>query len=65
MNFVLTSICNLKIKLKAELAKGHVFEGWHEEEIDFAPTYKYNQNSDDYYVSEHRLKAKERRTPAW
>ncbi|KZV21762.1 hypothetical protein F511_02920 [Dorcoceras hygrometricum] len=39
--------------------------GWHEDEIEFAPTYKYNQNSDDYYVSDHRLKAKKRRAPAW
>ncbi|XP_073023318.1 type IV inositol polyphosphate 5-phosphatase 9 [Primulina eburnea] len=52
-------------QLKAELAEGHVFEGWHEEEIEFAPTYKYNQNSDDYYVSNHKLKAKEKRAPAW
>ncbi|XP_073138137.1 type IV inositol polyphosphate 5-phosphatase 9-like [Henckelia pumila] len=52
-------------QLKAELAEGHVFEGWHEEEIEFAPTYKYNQNSDDYYVTDHKLKATERRAPAW
>ncbi|KAK6123780.1 hypothetical protein DH2020_042477 [Rehmannia glutinosa] len=52
-------------QLKAELAKGRVFEGWHEKEIEFAPTYKYHQNSDDYYGSNHKIKAKRMRAPAW
>ncbi|CAA3019563.1 type IV inositol polyphosphate 5-phosphatase 9-like [Olea europaea subsp. europaea] len=52
-------------QLKTELAKDHVFEGWHEEEIKFAPTYKYNQNSDDYYGCNKRIKEKKRRSPAW
>ncbi|KAG8379511.1 hypothetical protein BUALT_Bualt07G0096100 [Buddleja alternifolia] len=52
-------------QLKAELIKGHIFEGWHEKEIEFAPTYKYDQNSDDYYGSNHKIKAKTRRAPAW
>ncbi|XP_051115904.1 type IV inositol polyphosphate 5-phosphatase 9-like [Andrographis paniculata] len=52
-------------QLKAELAKGRVFEGWHEEEIEFAPTYKYDQNSDDYYGSSHNMKATRKRSPAW
>ncbi|KAI3455119.1 hypothetical protein Pfo_011782 [Paulownia fortunei] len=52
-------------QLKAELTKGRVFEGWHEKEIEFAPTYKYDKNSDDYYGSDHKIKAKRMRAPAW
>ncbi|XP_011073586.2 type IV inositol polyphosphate 5-phosphatase 9-like isoform X3 [Sesamum indicum] len=52
-------------QLKAELRKGHVFEGWNEKEIEFAPTYKYDQDSDDYYGSNHKIKAKRMRAPAW
>ncbi|KAG6412348.1 hypothetical protein SASPL_125025 [Salvia splendens] len=36
-------------QLIAEMNKGRAFEEWHEELIEFAPTYKYDQNSDDYY----------------
>ncbi|CAA3007853.1 type IV inositol polyphosphate 5-phosphatase 9-like isoform X1 [Olea europaea subsp. europaea] len=52
-------------QLKAEQAKGHVFEGWQEEEIEFAPTYKYYQNSDDYYGCNQKINEKKRRAPAW
>ncbi|KAM7482888.1 hypothetical protein LguiB_007471 [Lonicera macranthoides] len=51
--------------LKAELMEGHIFEGWQEEAINFAPTYKYNPNSDDYYGCNQDGKGKKRRTPAW
>ncbi|KAL0415568.1 UNVERIFIED_CONTAM: Type IV inositol polyphosphate 5-phosphatase 9 [Sesamum latifolium] len=52
-------------QLKAELRNGHVFAGWNEKEIEFAPTYKYDQDSDDYYGSNHKIKAKRMRAPAW
>ncbi|EPS70173.1 hypothetical protein M569_04590, partial [Genlisea aurea] len=52
-------------QLKAEMKRGHVFEGWQEKEIDFAPTYKYNKNSDDYYGSNQIIKTKLTRAPAW
>lgn len=45
--------------------EGHVFEGWQEEAINFAPTYKYYPNSDDYYGCSQDGKGKKRRTPAW
>ncbi|PIN21844.1 hypothetical protein CDL12_05445 [Handroanthus impetiginosus] len=51
-------------QLKVELTKGRVFEGWHEKEIDFAPTYKYDQNSDDYCGSDHKMKARRMKAPA-
>ncbi|KAL1541751.1 phosphoinositide 5-phosphatase [Salvia divinorum] len=52
-------------QLRAEMSKGHVFEEWHEGLIEFPPTYKYDQNSDDYYGSGHKEKAKRMRAPAW
>ncbi|KAH6807675.1 DNAse I-like superfamily protein [Perilla frutescens var. frutescens] len=52
-------------QLKAEMNKGHVFEDWHEGVIEFAPTYKYDQNSSDYYGSNHKIKVKRMRAPAW
>ncbi|KAL3835385.1 hypothetical protein ACJIZ3_010121 [Penstemon smallii] len=52
-------------QLKSELIDGHVFEGWNENEIEFAPTYKYNKNSDDYYGSNIKRKGERRRAPAW
>nr|GMD68577.1 type IV inositol polyphosphate 5-phosphatase 9-like isoform X1 [Ipomoea batatas] len=52
-------------QLKSELTEGHVFEGWHEEEIKFAPTYKYNTNSEDYYDCDQKRHSKKCRTPAW
>ncbi|CAN4089271.1 unnamed protein product [Withania somnifera] len=53
-------------QLKAELREGCIFEGWNEEEIEFAPTYKYNPDSDDYYGFNNQKGKKEKnRTPAW
>ncbi|XP_057804814.1 type IV inositol polyphosphate 5-phosphatase 9-like isoform X1 [Salvia miltiorrhiza] len=52
-------------QLRAEMNKGRVFEEWHEELIEFAPTYKYDRNSDDYYGSDHKIKVKRMRAPAW
>ncbi|KAK8597350.1 hypothetical protein V6N12_065820 [Hibiscus sabdariffa] len=49
-------------QLVQELQKGRTFDGWSEGVIDFAPTYKYELNSDKYYGED--LKAG-RRTPAW
>lgn len=45
--------------------KGRVFEDWHEELIEFAPTYKYDLNSNDYYGSYNKIKVKRMRAPAW
>ncbi|KAG6404114.1 hypothetical protein SASPL_136354 [Salvia splendens] len=58
-------LCKNEIKLRAEMSKGHVFEEWNEGLIEFAPTYKYEQNSDDYYGSCHKGKVKRMRAPAW
>ncbi|XP_055827714.1 type IV inositol polyphosphate 5-phosphatase 9-like [Solanum dulcamara] len=53
-------------QLKAELREGCTFEGWNEEEIEFAPTYKYNPDSDDYYGCDNpRGKKEKNRAPAW
>ncbi|KAG5617636.1 hypothetical protein H5410_017460 [Solanum commersonii] len=53
-------------QLKAELREGCTFEHWNEEEIEFAPTYKYNLDSDDYYGCNNQKGKKEKnRTPAW
>ncbi|KAJ8537087.1 hypothetical protein K7X08_035488 [Anisodus acutangulus] len=53
-------------QLKAELRGGCTFEGWNEEEIEFAPTYKYNPDSDDYYgCNNQKGKKGKSRTPAW
>ncbi|XP_059306774.1 type IV inositol polyphosphate 5-phosphatase 9-like [Lycium ferocissimum] len=53
-------------QLKAELREGCTFEGWNEEEIEFAPTYKYNQDSDDYYgCNNQKGKKGKTRVPAW
>ncbi|KAK8628589.1 hypothetical protein V6N13_009176 [Hibiscus sabdariffa] len=49
-------------QLVQELQKGRTFDGWSEGVINFAPTYKYELNSDKYYGED--LKAG-RRTPAW
>ena len=48
-----------------ELTEGRVFEGWHEGEIEFPPTYKYYPNSEDYMGSDQQHKCKKRRAPAW
>ncbi|XP_062119413.1 type IV inositol polyphosphate 5-phosphatase 9-like [Humulus lupulus] len=49
-------------QLKVEMSEGHIFEGWSEGEINFAPTYKYNSNSEAYFGDQKRQK---RRAPAW
>ncbi|KAK6921383.1 Endonuclease/exonuclease/phosphatase [Dillenia turbinata] len=54
-------------QLKAELGEGGTFEGWHEGHIEFAPTYKYDPNSDSYMRSNgsRSRKAAKNRAPAW
>ncbi|XP_017220132.1 type IV inositol polyphosphate 5-phosphatase 9 [Daucus carota subsp. sativus] len=52
-------------QLKQEIREGQAFEGWHEGTINFAPTYKYNPNSDTYYGSDHGKKGEKKRAPAW
>ncbi|KAJ6359242.1 hypothetical protein OIU76_000878 [Salix suchowensis] len=54
-----------KDQLKAELTEGHVFQGWHEGIIEFAPTYKYHQNSQVYYGCDQKRKGEKKRAPAW
>ncbi|KAE8728310.1 DNAse I-like superfamily protein isoform 2 [Hibiscus syriacus] len=49
-------------KLVQELQKGRIFDGWSEGAINFAPTYKYELNSDKYYGEDPKVG---RRTPAW
>ncbi|KAL1209969.1 Type I inositol polyphosphate 5-phosphatase 8 [Cardamine amara subsp. amara] len=53
-----------KDQLKLEQRAGRVFKGWKEGKIYFAPTYKYQINSDNYVVQTETSKEK-RRTPAW
>ncbi|KAL6862408.1 hypothetical protein ACP4OV_016749 [Aristida adscensionis] len=36
-------------ELLLELARGRRFDGWHEDPVTFAPTYKYQPNSDRFY----------------
>ncbi|KAL7596774.1 hypothetical protein Lser_V15G30898 [Lactuca serriola] len=45
-----------------ELKKGGVFEGWKEGNLNFPPTYKYEQNSEKYYGEDPKGG---RRNPAW
>ncbi|KAF5734056.1 hypothetical protein HS088_TW16G00498 [Tripterygium wilfordii] len=52
-------------QLKAEFMKGHVFQGWHEGVIEFAPTYKYYPNSGIYYGCHQKKRGEKRRAPAW
>ncbi|KAF9667480.1 hypothetical protein SADUNF_Sadunf15G0027400 [Salix dunnii] len=52
-------------QLKAELMEGHVFQGWREGMIEFAPTYKYYQNSQVYYGCDKKRKGEKKRAPAW
>ncbi|KAI3778742.1 hypothetical protein L2E82_08125 [Cichorium intybus] len=47
-------------QLRMELMDG-IFGAWHEGKIDFAPTYKYLPNSDEYFGKNHETK----RAPAW
>ncbi|CAK9173364.1 unnamed protein product [Ilex paraguariensis] len=51
-------------QLSKELRSGHVFDGWKEGMIDFAPTYKYEINS-DRYVGENPKEGEKKRSPAW
>ncbi|XP_011000718.1 PREDICTED: type I inositol 1,4,5-trisphosphate 5-phosphatase CVP2-like isoform X2 [Populus euphratica] len=53
-----------KDQLKAELVEGHVFQGWHEGKIEFAPTYKYYKNSQVYYGCDQKRKGEKKRAPA-
>jgi hypothetical protein len=50
-------------KLIKELQSGHIFNGWKEGLIKFAPTYKYQINSDNYVGV--NPKAGKTRSPAW
>ncbi|XP_017224748.1 type IV inositol polyphosphate 5-phosphatase 9 isoform X2 [Daucus carota subsp. sativus] len=53
-------------QLKQETRDGEAFEGWHEGVINFAPTYKYNFNSDTYYGTiDGGRKDQKKRAPAW
>ncbi|KAF6168654.1 hypothetical protein GIB67_005266, partial [Kingdonia uniflora] len=52
-------------QLNRELMEGGVFEGWHESDIEFAPTYKYFQDSDMYFGCAQSKKGVKRRAPAW
>lgn len=47
------------------MTQDHVFSGWNEKKIEFAPTYKYYPNSDDYYGSHNETKDKRSKAPAW
>ncbi|KGN46110.1 type IV inositol polyphosphate 5-phosphatase 3 isoform X2 [Cucumis sativus] len=49
-------------QLLRELRKGRAFDGWTEGNLSFAPTYKYENNSDKYYGEDPKVG---RRTPAW
>ncbi|KAJ3692573.1 hypothetical protein LUZ60_011668 [Juncus effusus] len=51
-------------QLRKELKTGNTFEGWEEGEINFAPTYKYEINSEKY-VGEIYKEGEKKRTPAW
>ncbi|XWS15312.1 hypothetical protein CRYUN_Cryun35bG0085000 [Craigia yunnanensis] len=49
-------------QLVQELRKGRTFDGWSEGALNFAPTYKYELNSEKYYGADPKIG---RRTPAW
>ncbi|XP_073136837.1 type IV inositol polyphosphate 5-phosphatase 3 isoform X2 [Henckelia pumila] len=49
-------------QLCKEFRKGRVFDGWSEGTLNFAPTYKYELNSESYCGEDPRAG---RRTPAW
>ncbi|XP_016478359.1 type I inositol polyphosphate 5-phosphatase 2 isoform X2 [Nicotiana tabacum] len=51
-------------QLNKELRNGHVFAGWKEGLINFAPTYKYEINS-DRYSGEIPREGEKKRSPAW
>ncbi|CAI9774679.1 unnamed protein product [Fraxinus pennsylvanica] len=52
-------------QLRMELKESQVFEGWHEGAIEFAPTYKYYPNSDQYYGEFEGKSGEKKRVPAW
>ncbi|GAB2279929.1 hypothetical protein Dimus_014564 [Dionaea muscipula] len=56
-------------QLRMELEDGGAFENWHEGTISFAPTYKYQMNSDVHYgraaAASGTNKDKKKRSPAW
>lgn len=54
----------VKDQLKKELLRGHTFDGWHEGSISFAPTYKYELDS-NRYAGEYAKPGEKRRAPAW
>ncbi|XP_056176701.1 type IV inositol polyphosphate 5-phosphatase 9-like [Syzygium oleosum] len=54
-----------KWDLLLEKDQGHVFQGWQEGVIKFAPTYKYCLNSEVYYGKNPNTKVKKSRAPAW
>ncbi|KAK6130617.1 hypothetical protein DH2020_035592 [Rehmannia glutinosa] len=49
-------------ELIKEFKKGRAFDGWSEGTLSFAPTYKYELNSESYVGEEPKAG---RRTPAW
>ncbi|CAN4076029.1 unnamed protein product [Withania somnifera] len=51
-------------ELIKELRSGHVFAGWKEGVINFAPTYKYEIKT-DRYVGEIPREGEKKRSPAW
>ncbi|XP_022870635.1 type I inositol polyphosphate 5-phosphatase 2-like isoform X2 [Olea europaea var. sylvestris] len=51
-------------QLIKELRSGHAFDGWKEGVINFAPTYKYEINS-DRYAGENPKEGEKKRSPAW
>ncbi|KAL3330956.1 hypothetical protein AABB24_034657 [Solanum stoloniferum] len=51
-------------QLHKELQNGHVFAGWKEGLVNFAPTYKYEFNS-DRYNGEIMREGEKKRSPAW
>eukprot|EP00250_Pteridium_aquilinum_P034475 c7644_g1_i1 orf=582-2444(-) len=53
-----------KDQLRHEMERGHIFDGWQEGLITFAPTYKHAFNS-NRYVGDGVKPGEKRRTPAW
>ncbi|GER49726.1 inositol polyphosphate 5-phosphatase 1 [Striga asiatica] len=51
-----------KDQLSKEFKKGRAFDGWSEGTLNFAPTYKYELNSESYVGEDPKAG---RRTPAW
>ncbi|KAL9449532.1 hypothetical protein AB3S75_011455 [Citrus x aurantiifolia] len=49
-------------QLLRELRKGRAFDGWSEGTLIFAPTYKYELNSEKYYGEDPKVG---RRNPSW